>query len=240
MKKGEKKKMARQQKRRAERQEARKVARKEEASLTGLALRGAAQYPLEGCWAQKDWDQGGLAVLTVARRLPSQAILYATLLVDYYCLGIKNADARMEPSADRFRSVVLPDLYRATTGPMKISADLAHELVYGAIDYAARWGFRPHRDFGDARHLLDPREAHPASGKVTFGYQGKPLFVSGPYDNVSAIMAQLERTAGQGHYDYLVNVGSPPDGDDAIWDVEDDDWGDDPDEGWSPPQHGGV
>jgi hypothetical protein len=241
MKKGDKKKMARQQKKHAERQESRRGARGREPSLVSNAVRGASQYPLEGCWAQEDWQDGGLAVVTVARRLPSQAILYARLLVDYYCLGVKDADTGMEPSPERFRNVVLPGLYRAAAGPMEIAADLAHELIYGAIDYAARWGFRPHRDFSVARHVLDPQDAHPVSGRVTFGYQGKPLFVAGPYDNAQAIMAKLERTADEGHYNYLLSLGSSPDlGNDAVWADDEDDWEDDPDEGRPPRQGGGV
>jgi len=230
MKKNEKAKLARQRKQRSARRETHRAVGDRAPSLPGGTVRGASQYPLEGCWAQQDWREGGLAVVTVARRLP-QAIFYAVLLVDYYCLGIKNANLGTEPSPERFRSQVLPSVYRATGGAAAISPDVAHELIYGALEYASRWGFRPHPAFGTARHLLDPQDAHPNTGQVVFGYQGRPLYVSGPHDHVEAIMAKLERAAGHGHYDYLLALGSPPDVDD---DDQDEGWGDDADEGWPP------
>lgn len=197
-----------------------------EAPGAGAALRDAAQHPLEGCWAQKDWQEGGLALVTVARRLPNQTILYAVLLVDYYCLGVKNAEVGTEPSPERFRAVVLPRLYRDATAPIPILADLAHELIYGAIDYAARWGFRPHRGFSAARRLLDPQGARPATGRVTFGYQGRPLYIASPGDDVPAIMAQLEYATGQSYaHDVATLQPSPGTKDDAVWD-DDDEWGD--------------
>ena len=51
---------------------------------------------------------------------------------------------------------------------------------------------------------------HPRSGKVKFGKDGKPLFISGPYDNAEAIVRQLARTAGEGNFDYVMMLGEPP------------------------------
>ena len=59
--------------------------------------------------------------------------------------------------------------------------------------------------------MLDPPEAHPRTGAVTFGKDGKPFYVSGPHDNVDAIMNQLLRTAGPDNFEYLADIGSPPD-----------------------------
>ena len=94
--------------------------------------------------------------------------------------------------------------------PVSISPALAHEIIYGGIDYAAQFGFRPHSDFRRSRHVLDPEELHPRTGAVEFGYEGKPLYVAGPDDNVQAILRQLARTAGEGNFDYVVLVPGPP------------------------------
>ena len=102
---------------------------------------------------------------------------------------------------------------------MNISPALAHEIIYGSIGYAAKFGFRLQRDFRDSQWVLDPPETHPWSGKVEFGKDGKPLFISGPYDNAEAIVRQLRRTAGEGNFNYLMMLGEPPDD----FFVEDDD-----------------
>ncbi len=65
------------------------------------------------------------------------------------------------------------------------------------IEYAAQFGFQPHRDFKLAQNVLDPPDAHPRTGKVEFGKDGKPFYIAGPHDNVNAILRQLARTAGK-------------------------------------------
>jgi hypothetical protein len=42
--------------------------------------------------------------------------------------------------------------------------------------------------------------------QLTFGKDGKPFFISGPYDNVERIIKQLDKTAGPGNYDVVINL----------------------------------
>jgi hypothetical protein len=94
--------------------------------------------------------------------------------------------------------------------PVEISPDLAHEIIYGGIEYAKQFGFRPHRDFDLSQFILDPPDAHPRTGKAEFGKDGKPFYISGPYDDVDAILRQLVRTAGEGNYHFMTQIGGPP------------------------------
>ena len=57
--------------------------------------------------------------------------------------------------------------------------------------------------------MLDHPEAHPRTNDVKFGYEGKPLFVSGPYDDerrIRSVMNTLMSTAGEGNFHYMVGV----------------------------------
>ncbi len=207
MKKGEKKKRERALKKRTESKVGRKAAR-----ATGIAgaraIREARSYPLVGCWVQQGWDKGGLAVVVVARRQPDGRLVFGNYLVDRFCLGLKNTFCRAGLPAARFEEDLLPGIISGGP-PVGISADLAHEIIYGGIEFAARYGFRPHRDFALCQYVLDPPEAHPRTGAVEFGRNGRPLYIAGPHDDAAAIVRQLERTAGPGNYDYVVFVGDP-------------------------------
>lgn len=57
------------------------------------------------------------------------------------------------------------------------------------------------------------RKATPDASKVRvpLGLDGKPYFVSGPFDNVPKILAQLERAVGPGNFDFIAGIGAPPD-----------------------------
>ncbi len=226
MKKGEKKKQQKALEKRTKRKAIQKTAR----SLNVLplqlqVLRRANTYPLEGCWVQSGWQKSGLAVVVLARRQPDGLLTFGTFLVDYYCLGVKNCYFNVDIPAGRFYSEFLPKMVRGGT-PQEISADLAHELIYGSIDYAARFGFRPHSDFRRGQWVLDPPDQHPRTGQITFGYNGKPYFVSGPHDNVNAIMNQLMRQPGPGNFDYLAQIGPPDEEwfseDEELVEIEDD------------------
>lgn len=182
----------------------------------------ARSYPIEGCWVRPDWQEAGITPVTLARRQPDGLLMYGTYLVDYYCLGVKDAFCRVALPAREFYAQDLAHL--CEENPLPISVELAHELVYGSIEFAARYGFKPHRDFKLAQLILDPPEAHPRTGTVEFGKDGKPFYISGPYDNVQAIMRTLMRTAGLDNFLYMVNIGDSeewPDVVEGLFDSED-------------------
>ncbi len=210
MKKGDKKKQQKALKKRTEREQVRKQENLQQALSPLRHIRQARSYPIEGCWVQQGWDEGGLAVVVIARRQPNGNLVFGNYLVDYYCLGVKDTYFNADIPRSEFQNDALPTMYRAAGKPIKISPDLAHEIIYGSIEYAKQFDFRPHRDFAQSQPILDPPDAHPRTGKVKFGKDGKPFFISGPHDNVDAIMRQLARTAGEGNYHFLTQIGAPP------------------------------
>jgi len=176
----------------------------------GLAMiRQAAKYPIEGCWIHKGWDEIGEGAIVIVRRSPNGRLIVGVYLIDRYCLGLKDTFCKIDMSPAPLGEF-LEDIY-SWGESLRISPALAHEIIYGGIEYAAQFGFRPHPDFQLSRHLLDPQDMHPRSGEVTFGYHGKPLYISGPHDDVEAIVSQLMATAGPGNFDYIIQFGSPPD-----------------------------
>jgi hypothetical protein len=129
-------------------------------------------------------------------------------VVDLYCLGIKDAYTRTGYSLNRFER----ELPRMCQGePEKISVELAHEIAYGALEYAEKLGFEPHPDFHrlQADLVLDPPDAHPRKNQVAFGKNGKPFYIAGPYDDkykVMAVLNTLRRTVGEGNFDVLTMI----------------------------------
>ncbi len=204
-------------------------------------VRQARNYPIEGCWAQKDWMEAGLAVVAIARRQSDKLLTFGTYLVDYFCLGLKNTYCNANVPLARFHNEDLPKIYQGEP-PKKITPALAHEIVYGGIEYAEQFGFRPQRDFRLSQYVLDPPDVHPRTGRVEFGKDGKPLYISGPNDNVEQIMRQLARTAGEGNFHYLAHLGSPPDSFDDEEDLNYDEGENDGDQPhpllWVPPPYG--
>jgi hypothetical protein len=172
----------------------------------GDLLQHAREHPLYGCWTMKGWQEEGLTPVVVAREQDPGRVMFGVYLVDLYCLGIKDVYTRADYSLGRFERE-LPQMCAGL--PEKCSVELAHEIIYGALEYAEKLGFQPHPDFKRqmADQILDPADAHPRLDHVVFGKDGKPFYVSGPNDDdkkISFVVDTLTRTCGEGNFNILI------------------------------------
>jgi hypothetical protein len=186
-----------------------------------------ADRVLLGCWISPGWSAGlgleaapaawaaldpvgagepatgGLANVLIIRQERASRVTACGFLVDVYCLGVKNAvgpvpmgSGAVEEFSGKFFSA-FDDL------PVSVPVELAQAVVHGAVAYARGLGFEPHPDF-DA---VVPYLGTPAGpSPIRFGRDGKPFYVSGPYDKPRAVVETLEATVGAGNYDYMVHV----------------------------------
>lgn len=169
-------------------------------------LHEARAFPILECWISDDWQAGsGLVQIILTREQPNEKICCAVYLVDKFCLGLKNTFARINLSRERFQSEIYDKVYAEQVGT-ECSRELAHQMIYASIDYAAQFGFQPHRDFALTQYMLEPCGELEETYKLTFGQDGKPLFIAGPHDDVKKIIKQLEETAGTGNYDYVAPI----------------------------------
>jgi len=173
-----------------------------------------AEAPVAGCWVSPGWSNelivqrranwddvdvgpagpAGVAVVLVARSGRHDRVTACTYLVDTFCLGVKNTIGPLQ-----LRDRDLPTLVRAHFGAfpwqaLRVPIELAQHLVFGAVGFAAGLGCAPHPDFGAVRGHLG--ELHEPCA-ITFGREGRPVYVAGPHDDPIAIMQTL-----------LANVGS--------------------------------
>ena len=70
--------------------------------------------------------------------------------------------------------------FEAVGQALAVPLELGRHLVWGAVDHPRRLGFEPAPDFPDtAGHLGEWTD----TSRITFGRDGVPFYVSGPYDN---------------------------------------------------------
>lgn len=165
-------------------------------------LHEARSFPILECWISADWEKGsGLVQIILTRQQPNEKMCCAVYLVDKYCLGLKNTLAKINLSPERYQTVF--DEIDSKQTMVECPIELAHQMIYESIDYAAQFGFQPQSDFALTQYMLEPRSELDETYKLEFGQNGKPLFVAGPYDDAKKIIKQLEETAGTGNYDYV-------------------------------------
>jgi hypothetical protein len=190
----------------------RKSHHQEFTSLSPQAIiRRSRTFPLLECLISANWQQDdpGLVQILLARQQPGGDICFGTYLVDKYCLGLKNTFANAGFSRTRYENEVRGRMSQRTA-LVECPLELAHQMIYASIEYAAQFGFEPNEDFALSQYLLAPRGELEEPYHLTFGRNGKPFFIAGPHDNAARILKQLEKTAGPGNYDYLVPLGGSP------------------------------
>jgi hypothetical protein len=165
----------------------------------------AGQWPVHECWISRDWQTPGeLVQVLVARRSPAGAIGAGVFLVDLGCLGVKNAYGRLFDRSGAYEDLRAEMSSQQAT--VKTDLNLAAKVIREAIAYAGQFGFKPHADYHQARPVLEGADPDAAAVDVPLGIEGKPYFVSGPYDNVQAIMNKLTRAVGEGNFHYTVGI----------------------------------
>lgn len=145
--------------------------------------------------------------ILLSRKIPDGRVLFVRLLVDGMCLGVKDADA-----STCFPSMLSEMMDRITqSDPLQdASPAAAKKLLESAVDFAGQFGLRPHPLYEKTRLLWDDIDATQCDVEFEFGRDGKPHFISGPYDTAKTIaetVQRLETAVGEGNYDFTVEQG---------------------------------
>ncbi len=177
-----------------------------------LVNRGAVQqlFPKKQSLLSKIRPQAsqgveGMCQVIVARQERNR-LLVGSYLVDYWCLGVKDAILPRKIGASEHQLLIESCEERFDEPFVDITLEQAQAIVYGAVDYAHSLGFEPHKDFNTKAqvHLgLRPETLLP----VEFGKDGQPFFMSGPYDDVDQVIKTLEASVGEGNFHYLAAMG---------------------------------
>ncbi len=190
-------------------------------------IKQAVNWPVYECLIAEDWrNTNQIAQVVVSRRAPNGYIGTAAFVVDLGCLGIKNALTAGFANESTYRMEYRNELMMRQ--PMvKCDLDLAAKVVEEAINYAVSLGFKPHRDSIDARKFLAGANPQHCNETVPLGGEnGKPLYITGPYDDPVRIIRTLERSVGAGNFDVVVIMGGEgfdDDFDDDDFDESDED-----------------
>lgn len=166
-----------------------------------------AVSPIYACRIQNCLETEGIAQAVLARELPDHRLATAILLVDSYCLGIKDAFYKILTRGE-YQEIM--DGLENSGSTRALDPAAFKLLIDDAIAYARRLGFEPHRDYFKGDFLFQAIDTSQCQERFTFGSEGQPLYICGPHDNAERqrqILATLRRTCGDGNFHYLTQVG---------------------------------
>ncbi len=161
--------------------------------------------PIHECLILDGWQERGLAQIFVARKMPSGNICLGIYLVDHFCLGLKDTAYQFNLTLSEYEDLK-GDFGRNNMG--ECSYDLVHNLIFDAIEFAAEYKFKAHKDFRISQYLLEDDEtAEVEMIDIEMGKDGKPFLMTGPFDNPQQLINHLTAVAGPGGFDYIARIG---------------------------------
>lgn len=159
----------------------------------------AASSPFGPAFMSTGWRDGNeanpaLISVLLSRAMDDGTFVGAMLLVDRTCLGIKNAYTTPPLSRVQLEDMAARLHDAHPEGVDDVTPLEAQSVVFHALDYAAKLGFAPHRDFVPA--LIGPRPD--ALQDTPLAQPSRPVFMPGPDDDIERVVRVLTAAVGTG------------------------------------------
>ena len=158
-----------------------------------------ANCPIHECLIPDNLFVSGLGELVVARRAPNGDIAMSAFVMDVFCLGVKDAMFAVMPEREYEHKIKGRIMATNDRGFEKLHQSCAKKLLDGVVDYAKELGFRPHPDYKNACELFGDIDAGACPVKYTYGKEGKPFYMNGPYESsadIERILNTLTKKCG--------------------------------------------
>ncbi len=181
------------------------------------------------CYILPSILETGLGHVVVTRRHTGGNVSMGCFFVDTFCLGVKDSFYYLRMTPYEFSCFMEP-LIRA--GVEECSYEEAHNMIYGAIEFAEEGGIKPDKSFALTKYILEEDTDDVPLIEYEFGKDGQHfLFVHSELE-ASKYLPTLRKTLGD---DFGFMIGNEWDDFDED---DEDDFDDMEDDGWDMPRGG--
>ena len=133
--------------------------------------------PIGKCYINPGWQEDGLAHIIVTRNRAGGNLVYASFLVDTFCLGIKDADYAIDFTPEELEKMLTH--FRSYHELEEIEYDKIHNIIYGALEFAEEGGINPVKQFGIASYILEEDTDDIPLIEYEYGKDGKHFLIIG-------------------------------------------------------------
>lgn len=159
------------------------------------------QLEIGECYRGSGIFECGEDAVIVTRKHTGGRISTGFYLVDAWCTGIKKSffhlrmeDFELEEMIEQFN--VDPCTYEE-----------AHNLIYGAIEFAAEAGIEPCKEFALTKYFLEEDTEEIPLIEYEFGKDGKHFLVSHSKLEASKYLPSLRKNLGDNGFDFIIEDG---------------------------------
>jgi hypothetical protein len=160
-----------------------------EASLPARVLR-AAQAPIQYCFLSESVFDSGMGTLVLARGATRHHVAMSSLLLDTFCLGIKDVTFELV-EGEMFEMYV--DTMSAASSMVSVDPGYARKLLRDLAAWSQSIGFAPHPDFTAVERMFGDVNADASDAVFRFGCDGRPFYIPGPDETAPLIRRRIKR-----------------------------------------------
>lgn len=165
-------------------------------------LANCHRWPIRQALISEDWQTSLLAQVVIARQRPDNFLAVAIYLIDLGCMGLKSATSRHAVSFAQYDDIL--ERFQLATPITPCAPELAAKVIETAIQYAASLDFHPRDpDFEAAKLILRGIDSTTCDIPVVCGRDGKPVYISGPHDDVQATLSHLAERVGVDGFEFV-------------------------------------
>ncbi len=162
----------------------------------------AKSLALGPCYINKLWKELGSAIIIVSRRHANDNLSFAFYYIDLYCKGlIKTTWAFNLPEKELDQEKVLVEqISFGVDSFVPAGYNLVHGIIYGAIQYAETFGYKPAKEFYLTESMLPNSSVTTEPAIVEFGFKGKPMIYVKKFEKPQVDIEHLNMFAGPGNF----------------------------------------
>lgn len=163
----------------------------------------ARKLPIVKCFITNEWETSRNASVIVIREHVTGNLTIGFYLVDLLCVGVKNTFYLFNEPPLKFQE----KLGAIQANSTECSYDMAHNMVWASVDFAAEFGIEPVKEFEVTKYILEEDDENIPLIDIETGENGKPLLFLVPNDPRKQYYINcLDKALGVGNYHYAFGI----------------------------------
>lgn len=165
------------------------------------------------CYISRDWETMREGNIVICRVHTNGNLSIGFFLVDLALRGVKDTFYMFNVSQEQLHEII----YNEEVGDnfIEIDYETAHNIIYGAIDYAEQYDFKPSKEFAVAKYLLEEDDDDIPLIDIEFGIDGLPTIICSDDEPKLDEKKHMEKVVGVGNFNVL-NTDSLDEDDDKL------------------------
>jgi len=132
------------------------------------------KLPIASCYINGDWKECGLANVFVLRKHSNGNVTVGVFLVDLYARGTKDTVYKFNIPMKEFQDLA-DTSHEGQVIPVTYA--LAHNIIYGANEFAEENGFKISKTFNLTQNILEEDTEDIEFIDIEFGKDGKVFLI---------------------------------------------------------------